>query len=169
MRTSHLSIAGQNRPAQSNATFERINPLSNEPVTRAAAATAADALAAADAAATAFARWSETGPGERRKKLLRAADLMERSRDAFVEIMTEETGATRMWAEHNVFAAAAILREAGCMTTQIGGEVIPSDKPGCLAMACASRPASCSASRRGTRRSSSACARSPCRWPAATR
>lgn len=135
MRTSHLSIAGQNRPAQSNATFERINPLSNEPVTRAAAATAADALAAADAAAAAFARWSETGPGERRKKLLRAADLMERSRDAFVEIMTEETGATRMWAEHNVFAAAAILREAGCMTTQIGGEVIPSDEGARLAMA----------------------------------
>jgi acyl-CoA reductase-like NAD-dependent aldehyde dehydrogenase len=31
--------------------------------------------------------------------------------------------------------AAGIVREAAAMTTQIGGEVIPSDKPGCIAMA----------------------------------
>ena len=31
--------------------------------------------------------------------------------------------------------AANMLREAASMTTQIPGEVIPSDKPGCLAMA----------------------------------
>jgi acyl-CoA reductase-like NAD-dependent aldehyde dehydrogenase len=31
--------------------------------------------------------------------------------------------------------AAGMVREAAAMTTQIGGEVIPSDKPGCIAMA----------------------------------
>ena len=31
--------------------------------------------------------------------------------------------------------AASLLREAAAMTTQIGGEVIPSDVPGSLAMA----------------------------------
>jgi benzaldehyde dehydrogenase (NAD) len=35
----------------------------------------------------------------------------------------------------NLGLAAGIIREAAAMTTQIGGEVIPSDKPGCLAMA----------------------------------
>jgi benzaldehyde dehydrogenase (NAD) len=30
--------------------------------------------------------------------------------------------------------AAGMIREAAAMTTQIGGEVIPSDKPGCLAI-----------------------------------
>jgi acyl-CoA reductase-like NAD-dependent aldehyde dehydrogenase len=31
--------------------------------------------------------------------------------------------------------AAGMIREAAALTTQIGGEVIPSDKPGCVAMA----------------------------------
>ena len=39
------------------------------------------------------------------------------------------------WCDFNVRLAAAMLREAAAMTTQIAGEVIPSDQPGCLAMA----------------------------------
>jgi benzaldehyde dehydrogenase (NAD) len=40
-----------------------------------------------------------------------------------------------MWAGFNVFLAAGMLREAAALTTQISGEVIPSDVPGSLAMA----------------------------------
>jgi acyl-CoA reductase-like NAD-dependent aldehyde dehydrogenase len=39
-----------------------------------------------------------------------------------------------MWYQFNVTLAANMLREAAAMTTQIGGEVIPSDVPGSLAM-----------------------------------
>jgi benzaldehyde dehydrogenase (NAD) len=46
-----------------------------------------------------------------------------------------ETGGTGMWAGFNVFLAAGMLREAAALTTQISGEVIPSDVPGSLAMA----------------------------------
>jgi acyl-CoA reductase-like NAD-dependent aldehyde dehydrogenase len=49
--------------------------------------------------------------------------------------MATETGATAGWAGFNVGLAAGMLREAAAMTTQISGEVIPSDKPGCIAMA----------------------------------
>jgi acyl-CoA reductase-like NAD-dependent aldehyde dehydrogenase len=49
--------------------------------------------------------------------------------------MATETGATAGWAGFNVSLAADMLREAAAMTTQISGEIIPSDKPGCLAMA----------------------------------
>jgi acyl-CoA reductase-like NAD-dependent aldehyde dehydrogenase len=49
--------------------------------------------------------------------------------------MAAETGATAGWAGFNVHLAAGMLREAASMTTQISGEVIPSDKPGCIAMA----------------------------------
>ena len=49
--------------------------------------------------------------------------------------MAAETGATAGWAGFNVLLAAGMLREAASMTTQISGEVIPSDKPGCIAMA----------------------------------
>jgi acyl-CoA reductase-like NAD-dependent aldehyde dehydrogenase len=49
--------------------------------------------------------------------------------------MAAEAGAAKPWAGLNVHLAAAMLREAAALTTQIAGEVIPSDRPGCLAMA----------------------------------
>ena len=49
--------------------------------------------------------------------------------------MVAETGATQPWAAFNVAFAASILREAASMTTQIAGEVIPSNKPGSIALA----------------------------------
>ena len=128
MRTVQLLIAGRPQPAVAGATFDRANPQSNQVVTRAASAGVEDARLAADAAQVAFAAWSRTGPSIRRGILLRAADLMEQKKSLFVETMQGETGATRIWAEHNVFAAAAILREAASMTTQIAGEVVPSDE-----------------------------------------
>jgi vanillin dehydrogenase len=128
MRSVQLLIAGRSQPALSGATFDRVNPQSNQIATEAAAAGVLDAQMAADAAQVAFADWAETGPFTRRAKLLRAADLMEQYKGRFVEVMQDETGATRGWAEHNVMAAATILREAASMTTQLTGEVIPSDE-----------------------------------------
>jgi acyl-CoA reductase-like NAD-dependent aldehyde dehydrogenase len=52
----------------------------------------------------------------------------------FAALMTAETGATAPWAHFNVMLASNMLREAASMTTQITGEVIPSDKPGTLAL-----------------------------------
>jgi len=49
--------------------------------------------------------------------------------------MTAENGATAEWGHFNVHLAAQMLREAASLTTQIAGEVIPSDVPGNLAMA----------------------------------
>jgi benzaldehyde dehydrogenase (NAD) len=49
--------------------------------------------------------------------------------------MMNEVGATAGWAMFNLGLAASMMREAAALTTQIGGETIPSDKPGCLAMA----------------------------------
>jgi benzaldehyde dehydrogenase (NAD) len=49
--------------------------------------------------------------------------------------MVDEIGATAGWAAFNVMLAAGMIREAAALTTQISGEVIPSDKPGCVALA----------------------------------
>ena len=54
---------------------------------------------------------------------------------AFAEAMIAENGATFGFAMFNVELAAGVLREAAAITTRITGEVIPSDKPGCIAMA----------------------------------
>ena len=48
--------------------------------------------------------------------------------------MGAETGATAMWAGFNCMLAAGMIREAAAMTTQISGEIIPSNVPGSLAM-----------------------------------
>jgi benzaldehyde dehydrogenase (NAD) len=135
MEDVKLLIAGRDTPAAKAATFERLNPVSGEVATRAAAATAADAKAAADAAAAAFPKWSALGPSARRALLNKAADLLEARAAQFAAILSTETGATGGWGHFNVHLAAGMLREAAAMTTQISGELIPSDVPGSLAMA----------------------------------
>ena len=130
-----LLIDGDERAATGKASYERLDPFTGKLATRAAAASIADANAAADAAAGAFDAWSKTGPGERRALLSKAADVMASKVGEFTKLMMEETGATGPWAGFNVMLASNMLREAAAMTTQISGEVIPSDKPGTLAMA----------------------------------
>jgi benzaldehyde dehydrogenase (NAD) len=129
-----MLINGLKVTAEKGATFERRNPLDGTVATRAPAASPADARMAAEAAAEAFRTWSETGPGERRTLLLKAADKLEAKLPQFVEAVAAETGATGMWAGFNVMLAAGMIREAASLTTQIAGEVIPSDVPGSLAM-----------------------------------
>jgi acyl-CoA reductase-like NAD-dependent aldehyde dehydrogenase len=129
-----MLINGLNVEAERQATFERRNPLDGSVATRAPSASPADAVKAVEAAAQAFASWSQTGPGERRTVLLKAADRLEAKAGQFAEAMAAETGATGMWAGFNVMLAAGMIREAASLTTQVAGEVIPSDVPGSLAM-----------------------------------
>ncbi|HKX55833.1 MAG TPA: aldehyde dehydrogenase, partial [Xanthomonadales bacterium] len=114
--------------------FERINPLTNQVASTAKAMTVADANAVADLADQGFPAWAATGPTARRAVLMKAAAALEARKDDFVKAMMGEIGATAGWAMFNLMLAANMLREAAAITTQIGGEVIPSDKPGCLAM-----------------------------------
>jgi benzaldehyde dehydrogenase (NAD) len=129
-----MLINGLKVSAEKGATFERRNPLDGSVATRAPAASPADAVRAADAAAEAFKSWSQTGPSERRALLLKAADALEAKTPQFIEAVATETGASGMWAGFNVMLAAGMIREAASLTTQICGEVIPSDVPGSLAM-----------------------------------
>ncbi len=129
-----MLINGLAVSAEKGATFERRNPLDGSVATRAPAASEADAVAAVEAAAEAFKTWSQTGPNQRRMLLLKAADALEAKTPKFIESVPAETGATGMWAGFNVMLAAGMIREAASLTTQIAGEVIPSDVPGSLAM-----------------------------------
>ncbi len=129
-----MLINGLKVTAERNATFERRNPLDGTVATRAPACSPADAVMAVEAAAEAFRTWSETGPNQRRALLLKAADALEAKTPQFIEAVPAETGATGMWAGFNVMLAAGMIREAAALTTQVAGEVIPSDVPGSLAM-----------------------------------
>jgi acyl-CoA reductase-like NAD-dependent aldehyde dehydrogenase len=129
-----LLIGGESRPAADGRVFERCNPVTGEVVSRVAAATLEDADAAVAAAQAAFPAWAALVPNERRARLLRAAELLEDRAPEFLAV-AGETGAMANWYGFNVHLAASMLREAAAMTTQIYGEVIPSDVPGSFAMA----------------------------------
>ena len=134
MQTVSMLIDGEAVQARNGATFERRNPLDGTVASRAPAATVQDGVSAVDAAAAAFPVWSVMGPGERRALLTKAAHALEAKAEAFAAAMAAETGASGIWAGFNVHLAAAGLIEAAALTTQIGGELIPSDVPGSLAM-----------------------------------
>jgi acyl-CoA reductase-like NAD-dependent aldehyde dehydrogenase len=130
-----LLIDGAVLDASDGSTFERLDPATGDLATVASAASLADVSKAASAAAAAFPEWSETGPAHRRSLLNLAAEgLLSRTMD-IVAAMTAETGATRMWAEINCKLGAEILREAAAMTTQVGGELVPSAITGNMSMA----------------------------------
>ena len=114
--------------------FERRNPITGEVASSAAAMTASEIPAIAKKAQRGFAEWSKMGPNARRAMLMKAADALQAKKDAFVEAMMGEIGATAGWAMFNLMLAIGMVREAAAITTQISGEVIPSDHEGTIAM-----------------------------------
>jgi len=130
-----LFIGGTWTDAASGSTFVRTDPFTGAPVTEAAAAGREDARRAVEAAHAAFPAWSATPPGERRRLLLAAADIVAQRAPELAGVMTEEVGATFGWGMFNCGLAAGMLREAAAQTYSVTGEVIPSDVPGNLAMA----------------------------------
>ncbi len=115
--------------------FVRLDPVTGEVATTAKAFTVDDANVAVESAAAAFPAWSALGPNARRAALNKAADALAAKADQFVDAMMGEIGATEGWARFNLMLAVGMVREAAALTTQISGEVIPSDKPGCISMA----------------------------------
>jgi acyl-CoA reductase-like NAD-dependent aldehyde dehydrogenase len=132
---TRLLIGGKEVSANGGKTFDRVNPVTGEVATRAAACSTQDAARAADATFAAFAAWSETGPSARRALLNKAADALHARAAEFVSAMMDETASTSAWAHFNVMLAANMIREAAAMTTQISGVVVSSDKPGLWVMA----------------------------------
>lgn len=115
--------------------FERLNPMTGEVASIAEAMQAGDIPAIAAKAQAGFAVWSKMGPNARRAVLMKAADALMGKKDDFIEAMMSEIGATAGWAMFNLGLAAGMVREAAAITTQISGEVIPSDHEGTIAMA----------------------------------
>ncbi len=129
-----LLVNNKDMAATGGGTFERRDPLTGALVTKAAAATVADAQAAVKAAAAAFPAWAALLPTERRALLLKAADLLASRASDFAEVQMGETGASAAWVHFNVGLAANMLREVASIVSQITGETHPSEIPGCLSL-----------------------------------
>ena len=134
MQTVAMRIGGRDAAAGDGRYYEKRNPFTGELVARVPDAGPLDAAAAAAAAAAAFVEWSKTPPSKRRAILWKAADLLEARAADVAKTITAETGATFGWGMFNTAFAANMMREAAAATTQITGEVIPSDIPGSIAL-----------------------------------
>jgi acyl-CoA reductase-like NAD-dependent aldehyde dehydrogenase len=129
-----MTLTDPGRPG-AGATFEREEPLTGAVASTAPAMTVTEATAAVDRAAAAFPQWSRTTPDERRRILNRAADLLERRAPDLARLMTAEVGMTKAPILHNMLLGVTNLREAAALTSRVGGEVIPSNRPGAFTMA----------------------------------
>src|SRR3954454_4333862 len=76
------------------ATYEIVNPATEQVVGEAPEATVDDVRSAAEAAASAFSAWSRTSPEERASLLDRAADVIRDHVDELIPLVQAETGAT---------------------------------------------------------------------------
>lgn len=131
---TQLIIDNEHVAASDGATYARLHPVSGNVVTTAAAGKVEDALKAVESAALAFQSWSHSSATERRRILLKAADMLEAKAPEFIRVMASEVGASELWSGFNVMLAANLFREAASLATQIQGETIPTDKPGAFSM-----------------------------------
>jgi hypothetical protein len=60
--------------------------------------------------------------------------LRDRTNDLVAATMNE-TGASEAWSRFNIHLTEGIMREAAAATTRVAGEVLATDKPGCLSLA----------------------------------
>jgi acyl-CoA reductase-like NAD-dependent aldehyde dehydrogenase len=124
--TVDLLIGGERRASSDHAYFDDVSPVDSHVVASIAAASVDDALDACSVAASAQAAWAALPFVERRRILLRAADILESERDSITDLFARETGGTPGWAAMNVHESAATLREAAGLTSSPVGELLPS-------------------------------------------
>src|SRR5580700_4252070 len=130
-----LLIGGKSVPASSGKLADDISPWDGEVYARVAAGTPADITRAADAAEAAFPSWSKTGAFERREIFLKAADVMAGRGEEAIAALAAETGASRVFAQFNVYFCIQVLREAAAAITRPAGELLPTSIPGAYSMA----------------------------------
>ena len=95
VRTIGNVIGGDERPAVSGATFEKLAPATGEVLSVVARSDAVDTHSAIAAAAEAQPGWAARTVEERGRILRRVAQLLERDRDDLARVVAEETGKSR--------------------------------------------------------------------------
>jgi aldehyde dehydrogenase (NAD+) len=87
-----LRIGGDKRHTASGGMFQHINPCDGRPDAQIPMAGAAEIDEAVEAAQRAFLDWRQTNPAERRRILMRFADLIQQHSDEFVRLGTFDNG-----------------------------------------------------------------------------
>lgn len=78
---------------------------------------------AADASWRSFQAWKKTSGVERRRILIRYADLLRKHEEDLVAAQRLETSVIEMWARKNVHLAADLVEEIAACVTRLAGEI----------------------------------------------
>jgi acyl-CoA reductase-like NAD-dependent aldehyde dehydrogenase len=108
--------------------FGVVNPASEQTIDEVAEGGERDVDAAVRAARKAVdeGKWSQMGPSERARLMLKAADLMEQRLDEFVRLETANCGKTLVESRVELGLALEVLRYYAGWATKHAGETIPS-------------------------------------------
>ncbi len=127
-------IGGASVPPESGQYLDDLNPEDDAVFARLAAGTTDDVAKAVDTAHQAFASFSKSLAAEREAILSRTAELLERNRQEFVDILIDEVGSPVGKAQFEVQYAISCLRAAAGVPRQVRGQTIPADVPGRLSL-----------------------------------
>lgn len=133
-RKIDLWIGGNRVPPSSNRYFPDLNPDDDSIFAQVAEGTTDDIDNAVRSADEAFATYGKTLASERETWLCRAADLIEKHRDDFIDILVEEVGSPIGKAMFEIRYASNCLRAAAGVARRITGQTIPSDTPGRISL-----------------------------------
>lgn len=114
--------------------FDVLNPVDDSLYATAAHGAPADVEKAVATAKEAFKTFRKTLPAQREAWLIKAADIIQRREQEFVDILIDEVGSPIMKAKFEVIYAVNFLRAAAGMCRRIKGETMPTDMPGRISM-----------------------------------
>nr|ART36099.1 B87 [uncultured bacterium]ART39901.1 J517 [uncultured bacterium] len=120
-------IGGQAVPPQGGTYFDDLSPLDDSVYARAADGNVADVERAVQAAQQAFPGFRKLLAKDREALLQKAAALLERDRQEFVDILIDEVGSPLVKAGFEVQFAVGMLRAAAGVPRRITGHTLPSD------------------------------------------
>jgi acyl-CoA reductase-like NAD-dependent aldehyde dehydrogenase len=115
-----------NAPEHTPHKFEVKNSTSQEVLWTASGADVEVANKAVESASKAFVSWSRSHPTERRRILLRAAELFRSREQEIIDVMVQETNCTREWAKGiNMTQGVRFLEEIASLVTSAAVGSIP--------------------------------------------
>ncbi|MGD9211359.1 MAG: aldehyde dehydrogenase family protein, partial [Desulfobacteraceae bacterium] len=133
MKTYQMLINGKWVDAVSGATFDDINPYTEEVYASVPLANAEDADKALAAAYAARKPWTATSPTERSQILYNAAQIIQERQQEFAQTLIAEGGSTFGKAMFEISQTVELLQAAGADCKRIFGETFHTD-PGKLSM-----------------------------------
>ncbi len=124
-----MYINGEWTDAVSGEYYDDLNPYTGEVYAQVASGGAEDAKKAIDAAYAAFPAWRDYPATERRKLLLKAAEILEEMGDEIFQALMLETGASMLVAGIQKGEVPETFREAASWVFDVHGEMFPSESP----------------------------------------